>query len=127
MENWTVEDLVPDKALCEEIPKGAFAGSAMVYRRSYFEAEWVIEPRAFAKPFCETIPAPTLAEIMAAIMEAGIEPVCMYRGNVWRAYCEFPQTEGAKQTPSYHVSVDLTNPATAMLKMWIAIRGVKSC
>jgi len=68
-----LEEMVPPLELCKQIQKGCFADSVLIWHK-----DGVIER---SPVFCDTIPAPTLLEIMDAIDKTG----CSYD------FCEWDQ------------------------------------
>lgn len=57
-----LEALVPPPELCEAIPQGAFADSALI--GIYSDGKWIVLPRCKELEALTHAPAPTLAEIM---------------------------------------------------------------
>ena len=61
-----LEDLVPDRKLCEQIPDGCFENTALAWDCDY--ERWYVAERETVEPAI-AIPAPTLKEIMVALPE----------------------------------------------------------
>ena len=59
-----LEDLVPDRKLCEQIPDGCFENTALAWDTDY--ERWYVAERETVEPAI-AIPAPTLEEIIEAI------------------------------------------------------------
>lgn len=118
----SLEDLVPPLSFCKHIPAGAFEDSVLVWM-----GDSVVERSAV---FCDLVPAPTLAEIIPAIVEAGgFHPEIMYKpddegnGNHWEVECftkEDPDTV-EDFTIGSPLETDSINPATAALKLWLRL------
>ena len=60
-----LESIVPPPELCDEIPEGCFADSALI--GIYSDGEWIVLPRSKELEAITHVPAPTLAEIMEAL------------------------------------------------------------
>ena len=115
-----LEDLVPPLELCRKIPKGDFAESAMV---------WVIkaqeEPEVWERartnsipPIWSKVPAPTLAEVLTALRKLHDRHVIveqMENNSLWIVQHNDEFCRDALDT----------NPATAALKLWLHVKGVK--
>lgn len=108
-----LEDLVPPLELCKQIPAGAFEDSALAWNEdeTYPGAPAILGLRA-NRVFSEGwryIPAPTVAEIMAAM------PACTcYRlGETWTvALCNDTIDNGVKSRRA----------ATAALRLYLEVR-----
>ena len=113
-----LKDLVPPLELCKKIPAGEFENSALIW---FFDGKnwWVNAPEFDAQPEKE-YPAPTLAEIMLAIDEAGgVCPECYYLENTWKIDCRdklFNYEELIEAEDEY-------NPADAALRLWLKVKA----
>lgn len=108
----TLEDIVPSRHLCTQIPHGCFADSLLV---------WAIAPEDFVilrRPHehDENFPAPTLQEILEAIAGEPYLDVFLDKchGFCYEA-CAVRQGEHKRKQYS-------TSPADVMLKLWLALR-----
>ena len=97
-----LEDLVPDRKLCEQIPDGCFENTALAWDTDY--ECWYVTEREKVEAIIG-IPAPTLAEIMATMHYPG---VFMERDNKWSAMS------------AYHSESDV-RPEDAALKLWLEL------
>lgn len=114
-----LEELVPPLELCKQIPEGEFADSALVWAGDQFYQNIRVLPRG-----CQCIkidavisPAPTLAEILAALgdIDCGTNCECeneirigLWWVSVWRG--------------GFRTSKQDKNPATAALKLWLEVK-----
>lgn len=129
-----LEDLVPPLELCKQIPAWKFADSALVWEKNIGLDGTVYEPRINTRKasLVQNIiyPAPTLQEIIPALVEAGgFHPEIMYKpnnegnGNHWEVECftkEDPDTVEDFTIGSL-LETDSINPATAALKLWLRL------
>ena len=101
--------LVAPLELCNKIPDGAFADSALVWLNR--SLGWFVEERHEGYDIIfETYPAPTLAEIMSAL------PKCVeYRWFDDGFYPSHPK----------HYAGDFADPSptTAVLKLWLTLNA----
>ena len=116
-----LEDIVPPLELCRKIPKGEFADSALVwhsgdYFKSYVEerCEGDVEHRWFG-----IFPAPTLAEILAAL-DSALDNVEAFSTEPRVLWCV--KVDAGKFTERSECDV---NPATAALRLWLNVEGIK--
>ncbi len=130
-----LEDLVPPLGSCRQIPAGEFADSALVWCNIYsFEPNtkthiglWVREnfESTTDLPIC---PAPTLAEIMAAIGHAtGRDPVCGYDhgvGEWWGLVDIRKRNPVTKEHDWLRIAFRDRNPATAAFGVWLELKEV---
>lgn len=103
----TLEQLVPPLELCQQIPDGAFADSALVWVRMYRSQAIGLDERDGC---CEEIvcPAPTLEEIMAKMPDmTSIQYLNDYPH--WELFCPY-----FDRTPAGG-----KNAASDMLELWI--------
>lgn len=100
-----LESIVPGLELCKLIPAGAFADSALVWVIAGSKAAIYPRPQALDG---DDIPAPTLAEILAALPN-GVQVRMRTGGNGRRAY----------QVYHYSFAEWTTNPAAAALRLWM--------
>ena len=111
-----LKDLVPELDFCSKIPDGCFDDSALIW--FYDGSKWWVNAREFDATPEKQYPAPTLAEIMLAIDEAGgVCPDCYYRENTWKIDCRdklFNYEELIEAEDEY-------NPADAALKLWLEV------
>lgn len=125
-----IENLVPPLALCMKLSEKNFAYSIFVWYYPYNEGtQWDLIPRSEAGDEPK-VPAPTLQEIIPAIVEAGgFHPEIMYKtddegnGNHWEVECftkEDPDTVEDFTSGSPR-ETDSINPATAALKLWLRL------
>lgn len=119
------EKLVPELDLCKQIPAGAFDYSVMVW--SYSCDKRKTEPFVDERDcidFCRrdminappVYPAPTLDEILTDLIVFCDEPVCFWQGG-W--YVQASRYNGAQE------EYDMTNSATAALKLWLKLNNQK--
>lgn len=113
-----LEDIVAAKELCELIPDGAFAESALVWALP-FTGHVFAAPREAATENAWDIvaPAPTLVEILAAITNNGVM-VRDETNGTWTVI----QWDGL-----YDKRVNDRNPANAALKLWLDNTKEGSC
>lgn len=109
-----LEQLVPSRELCERIPAGKFADSALVWRHG--DSGSVFSRQDYA---VEAFPAPTLAEILA---EIGDDPrVSIARASRtlggWRV-----TAQNERGNCSYSLFLD-DNPADAALRLWLEVEA----
>lgn len=120
-----LEDLVPPLALCQKIPAGEFAESALMWFSNYHFGGWHVEKRGFAEAFTdngELYPAPTLQEIMEVLPhdDAYNDLLIGYSKKVakftgWHIYYN-----GDRKRHCYD-----QNPAAAALKLWLKLKGIE--
>jgi len=111
----TLKDLVPPLALCRKIPKGKFEDSALVWSRRtsrFAPHEWVI-PRGYAAEVSDIAPAPTLAEMIAAIPYT-----CMDNYLTTKGIFTITSMHNGKNYGAWD-----HNPATAALKLWLELEA----
>ena len=125
-----LEDLVPPMELCEQIPEGKFEDSACVWCGDQFFEHITVVPRTYSgvQRDGDIAPAPTLAEIMLALDEAGFfSPTCYRKANTWCVDCEDdPIDEDASKLPCLFDAEDNDNSATAALRLWLSVTSDKS-
>jgi len=119
-----LEQLVPPLELCQQIPQGAFADSALVWTRTWCRGEPCVQPREEANEngWTTYAPAPTLAEILETLPKFNKNEVCL------AVVPDFPD-EGEKRIfgEAWAVgytdkdSVKDTTPATAALRLWMEV------
>ena len=115
-----LEDLVPPLELCKKIPAGEFAESVLVY---HSENGWILNRANDLFGDEPIVPAPTLAEILAAMADApmrfrtvtcdadGLKDFCVWANIPRRGRPGEDLTEEKD-----------ANPATAALKLWLEVR-----
>lgn len=114
-----LKTIVPPPELCEAIPEGGFADSALI--GTYSDGKWIVLPRCKELEALPHAPAPTLQEIMVAIHELDfIRPTCYYKGNGWEVDCNDPSPE----IPHLFYAEDQDSAATAALKLWLELEKV---
>lgn len=121
----TLEHLVPAIDLCKKIPEGHFADSALIW---FFDGKnWWVNAREFDSQPEDECPAPTLAELMLALDEAGyFSPTCCRKANTWCVDCEDdPIDEEASNWPCLYDAEDNYNAAAAALKLWLELESWK--
>lgn len=111
----TLENLVPPKELCNEIPPGEFDNSVFgwKYINGYSHSEWELVLRTESDVDC---PAPTLAEILKVLAE-GCDGACCFNATekgIW--YAKVEDLEVVEE-----ISKRDKNPATAALKLWLEL------
>ena len=111
-----LKDLVPSPELCKRIPEGEFTNSALAwYRRIIFD-DYVIYPRQLLNSHADA-PAPTLAEIMAALSLYG-EPADV---TFWRT----GQCSVLVQVDEHDREEVSESPENAALKLWLDLKGAE--
>ena len=86
--------------------------------------DWWVNVREFDAQPEDECPAPTLAEIMLALDEAGyFSPTCYRKANTWCVDCE--DDGPADAPPELFDAEDNYNPATAALNLWLMLEGGK--
>lgn len=128
-----LEDIVPPLELCKRIPapRKNFRDSLFAWvPRFEGRGEW---RRIFRYDLCsrpavndsQCIPAPTLAEIMA-----GIVKLKDLRGLNNHVHLKWDREAWRIDSydDGYHVieTHDITNPATAALKLWLELKGIEA-
>lgn len=114
-----LEKIVPSRELCEQIPVGKFADSALSwYRDMRYQGSIDLIP-SFLGVEKRRIPAPTLAEILA---EIGDDPrVSIARASRtlggWRV-----TAQNERGNCSYSLFLD-DNPADAALRLWLEVEA----
>ena len=116
-----LEDLVPPLELCKQIPEGEFADSAFIYTETGLhmrEIQGLVNGEWITLTFAG-IPAPTLAEIMAALNDCG-NVFLRKDDDGWMIMRELP---GDDEGYGYEVTTerDHDNPTTAALKLWLEV------
>lgn len=121
-----LEDLVPPLYLCKNIDQNEFAGSALAWFISLNGKRWVA-PRGsnrIENGECLFAPAPTLAEIFAKLPQTA--------SVTWFTQEEYPNSyavgcyilQRKPRKAKLIVEID-DNPATAALKLWLNVKGIK--
>lgn len=110
------EQLVPPLKLCKQIPRGAFANSALVWWGMCVYPRIHPDGARYGEPYRRSgsFPAPTLAEILEEIdpsFDANI--TVTYHFGQWKVEHRHYPREG--------VGSDNDNPATAALKLWLEV------
>lgn len=119
-----LQDLAPPLELCKLIPAGEFEYSELIYVPCSNGRDFKLRQRTsfYEASHNGIFPAPTLQEILMAIDHAGGWCPTAYRLNgYWTvAYQEdkFWRNDIVEQT-------DPDNPATAALKLWFKLKGIK--
>ena len=126
------EDIVPSPELCQKIPEGSFSDSVFVWAARFCEscclsANKVVMLRAYAENSDKhriLSPAPTLAEIFALLPQTAAVSwfVQDEYPNVFAVCCYVLQPRPLK--PKRICEID-ANPATAAMKLWLQMEGVK--
>jgi len=119
-----LEDLVPPLELCQRIPAGAFADSALVWvvvgDGSGGERWYLVERKNVGETkYPEIHPAPTLAEILAAFRNEGVVyPTAAFANQAfkWLVLCGESGDDFA---------FDDENVTTAALKLWLELNERK--
>lgn len=102
-----LEDLVPDRKLCEQIPDGCFENTALAWDCDYLR--WYVAERETVEPAI-AIPAPTLEEILSELILFG-EPCCFWQGGFY-VRDDYGNEE-----------YDMVNASTAGLKLWLRLNA----
>ena len=104
-----LENLVPPLELCQKIPAGKFEDSALIideYGIVYGRGGTIAKNMMVGM---KTYPAPTLAEIMDALVVIG-DPCVYWEGGFY-----------VRDDDNNKTTYDMTNPATAALKLWFKL------
>ena len=98
-----LEEFVPSRELCKQIPEGYFQDSILVWAHfPGWEVEWEVLERSSVDLDRETIPAPTLQEIMDLLVSVHPD-VVFVGGGAWeinngdRLFIGFDSTHIAMQ------------------------------
>lgn len=133
----TLRQLVPPFELCRKIPKDAFNGTALVWKKYHrgimSDNPYVAERNTWDHEFCEDpeqpiVPAPTAQEILEAMKYNRPDISCVWAAgtgdwHVWHYTC----------TANAHTAcvdcVDIltsgNNLPEALLKLWLDVREVE--
>lgn len=119
-----LENLVPDLYSCQQIPEGAFADSALVWKCGMFLASdppkpvWEVMPRdrSFGH---EATPAPTLQEILEDLARWEF---CPHIGMLLTANGNVCGTVGADMR---RLNFEGGNLMDTALKLWLELKGVE--
>lgn len=120
----TLEILVPSLKLCQQIPKGAFEDSALVWWGACVYPRIYPDGVRYGHPWHKRgiTPAPTLQEILLAIDESdGYCPSCRYQANTWQLDYEDDPISDESMLPVLVDESDRYNPATAAIKLWFEL------
>lgn len=126
-----IQDLVPPLELCQKIPAGEFANSALYWAGMIGLKITDVFPKECGncKNFniiaeeCAVCPAPTLEEIMLEIEKAGGWCPTAYRLNdQWTVDYQEDNEDGMNDVVE---QTDPDNPATAALKLWLNLKGIE--
>lgn len=114
----TLESLVPPLELCKQIPKGAFADSALVWIiKAQEEPEvWERDTTNNIPPIWSKYPAPTLAEILKDLAETHDDACCFNATEAGIWYVQVENFEVVEERSERDA-----NPATAALKLWLEL------
>ena len=111
-----LEKLVPPRKLCEKIPPGAFADSALIWM--FDGVDWWVNVREFDATYDEAYPAPTLAEIMADLARMELCPGVDMLVNIKGEICG--RVEAGLRNVSF---CGESTPDEAALKLWLELRS----
>lgn len=125
-----LQDLVPPLVLCKKIPAGEFEKSCLYWDRmgvfafAVFPRECGDCPSFGVSPSNENIyPAPTLQEILLEIEKAsGWCPTAYRLNGYWTVDCQDDKDDIMNDVME---QTDPDNPATAALKLWLKLKGIK--
>lgn len=123
-----IAGIVPQRSLCEKIPEGCFANSALVYcvvgDGSGGERWYLVERKnAGETKYPEIHPAPTLEEILLEIEKLGFYCPSACHHHTWIAECECdPVDVEADPFPDAPSAADKRSGATAALLLWLDIQ-----
>jgi hypothetical protein len=126
-----LEDLVPPLELCEKIPAGEFADSALVWLNiQYTTIPWKVVERRISRYKMErnkkSFPAPTLQEILAALPPyAKNEQVLACCVPDWADFDARVFGEHWRVGYTGDCSINDKKPATAALKLWLKLKGIE--
>lgn len=121
-----LEDFVPPLELCQRIPEGAFADSALAWYAD--EMNWWVMERS-RDPLCAVVPAPMLEEILAELAAGdttfeSFDPKLYWNdflgGWIITARGKGKLRDGIIDRDALR-SQDRSNPATAALKLWLEV------
>ena len=117
-------DLVPPLELCKKIPAGEFKDSAFNWFSNNYFGGWNVERRQMTYFFTdngELYPAPTLQEIL--------EELHKLQEDVFLKWSETAYNEWLVDAYTHNVNNHQAhdkNPATAALKVWLELKGIKN-
>ena len=121
-----LETLVPPRDLCEKIPSGRFAHSALVWAKLVKKSGAECFKVVTRDDWCllvaiEHYPAPTVQEIMDELGKCGLVfPNLLWQEGRWEVTCEEPPVdEHEGELPCIYEKHDKDNPATAALKIYL--------
>lgn len=116
-------DLVPPLELCKKIPAGEFEDSAFAWWQITPFEEWQVVVRSTLT----TIAAPTLQEILAALPPYGKnEQILACCVPDWADFDARVFGEHWRVGYTGNCSINDKNPATAALKLWLKLKGIKN-
>ena len=111
-----LEQLVPPLELCQQIPQGAFADSALVWEEDFCVFGKLpphVVPREENTYHTIIAPAPTLQEIMAKIP---MDKMLLFRFG-------YDEDQGWGLWNERDCVQLIDNPATAALRLWFSIKN----
>ena len=124
-----LESLVPPLELCKRIPAGKFKDSVFVWIANPTPGvdPWVCVRKDLVQKTKAFPPAPTLAEILAAL------PKFDQRENCLAVVPDFPDDGKTRVFGEFWAvgyteknSVKDSNPAAAALRLWMKVEGVEA-
>lgn len=126
-----IEDLVPPLELCQKIPYGEFADSALLYvvrhgRNGQVFNDVMVREDLDNWSGTENYPAPTLHEILAALPPYGKnEQILACCVPDWADFDARVFGEHWRVGYTGNCSINDKNPATAALKLWLKQKGIE--
>ena len=119
----TFEDLVPPLELCKLIPAGEFEETALAWFSNYHFGGFHIEKRDLAAALTdngEICPAPTLQEIMEELHKHQEDVFLKWSENAYHEWLVNAYSHNKDDFQAHD-----KNSATAALKVWLKLKGIK--
>lgn len=123
-----LEELVSSLGLCRKIPEGEFEDSALVWRVSncsfpqedeFFEIHERDKCESWMKE--KQIPAPTLQEILEELRKLQEDVFLKWSETAYNEWFVNAYTHNKEDYQAHD-----KNPATAALKVWFELKGIKN-
>lgn len=137
-----LERIVPPRELCQKIPAGKFANSALVWQCTMFLSSeppkkvWEVIPRSECFSSTPDAPAPTLEEILDEfeILTLAAPKECdpthqmdenrQYASTIGGLKIQVTMTSWKELLEPPKMAVPIPKTATAALKLWFDVEGI---